>query len=83
MITFRLRISPSSEAASSQPHHDHAVHHRIGVALVDVVVVHVRLVVIDVVVVVVVVHVGHHQGGDVEDAQKKGNKLECVHLNVS
>ena len=83
MITFRLRISPSSESASSQPHHDHAVHHRIGVALVDVVVVHVRLVVVDVVVVVVVVHVGHHQGGDVEDAQEKSDQLECVHLNIS
>ena len=83
MLTFWLRISPSSEAATSQSNHDHAVHHRIGVALVDVVIVDVVAVVVDVVVVVVVVHVGHHQGGDVEDAQEKSDQLECVHLNIS
>ena len=83
MITFRFRICPSSKVASSQPHHDHAVHHRIGVALVDVVVVHICLIVVDVVVIVVVVHIGHHQGGDVEDAQEKCDQLESVHLNVS
>jgi hypothetical protein len=39
-----------------------------------------HLIVVDVVVSVVVVGVGHHEGGDVEDAQQERDQLERVHV---
>jgi hypothetical protein len=39
-----------------------------------------HLIIVDVVVSVVVVGVGHHEGGDVEDAQQKRDQLERVHV---
>jgi hypothetical protein len=42
-----------------------------------------HLIVVDVVVSVVVVCVGHHEGGDVEDAQQKRDQLESVHVALT
>ncbi len=42
-----------------------------------------HLIVVDVVVSVVVVCVGHHEGGDVEDAQQKRDQLERVHVTFT
>ena len=42
-----------------------------------------HLVVVDVVVAVVVVGVGHHEAGDVEDAEQESDQLEGVHEAVA
>ena len=41
------------------------------------------MVVVDVVVAVVVVGVGHHEAGDVEDAEQESDQLEGVHEAVA